>query len=167
MQWRRVVALILNFFSLKFELFWNVQLCLNSISIRLMSGLMLCCIIFKFNTWSLTKQRVGWMALILRLLVMQAKVGSNSDAIFHKAHHHCYINISIKSEHHDHVCTRKLQTNINLLIGTFWKSLPLILNKKLKSLKCIQWVYVLSQQTECELWRTHNCLLHLSSVCYN
>ena len=26
--------------------------------------------------------------------------------------------------------------------GMFWKSLPLILNKKLKSLKCIQWIYV-------------------------
>ena len=145
MQWRRVVALILKFFSLKFELFWNVQLCLNSISIRLMSGLMLCCIIFKFNTWSLTKQRVGWMALILRLLVMQAKVGSNSDAIFHKAHHHCYINISIKSEHGDHIYTRKLWTNI-LQIGTFWKSLPLILNKKLKSVHDLAEQYVFLYQ---------------------
>ena len=145
MQWRRVVALILNFFSLKFELFWNVQLCLNSISIRLMSGLMLCCIIFKFNTWSLTKQRVGWMALILRLLVMQAKVGINSDAIFHKAHHHCYINISIKSEHGDHIYTRKLWTNI-LQIGTFWKALQLILNKKLKSVHDLAEQYVFLYQ---------------------
>ena len=32
--------------------------------------------------------------------------------------------------------------------GMFWKSLPLILNKKLKLLKCIQWVNILSSLEE-------------------